>query len=150
VDTETGRILGTPALRHRSSLGPRSAVQPVATECRAVVLECREARQLLARADWLIVRVGDVGQRTTVDLARQLGKGAVERIDVVPREVENRLGEFTAFLLIQLPHLEEDERQDLLIQLRVAWRRQGDVLPLQPARRVDKGTVLFGEAGTGQ
>src|ERR1022692_4493154 len=60
------------------------------------------------------------------------------------------LGKRASLFLVQLPDLQEDLRQNVLVEAAVSGRRQRNTLPLQPARRVDKGPILLGEASSGQ
>ncbi len=65
---------------------------------------------------------------------------------VGPAGVEDRIGELAPFFLIEIANLQEDLREDVLIEARVAGRRQRRVLPLQPARGIDERPILLGEA----
>src|ERR1035437_10177927 len=69
---------------------------------------------------------------------------------VRPGNLQYWIGEFTSFFLIQFTNLQEDLRQNVLIEAAISGRRQGNTLPLQPARRVDEGAILLGEASPGQ
>ena len=74
----------------------------------------------------------------------------MERIRVVPGEVEDRIRKYAAFLLIQLSNPQENPREDFLIDPGLARRRHRDVLPLQPARRVHERSILLRESGARQ
>src|ERR1700745_4482255 len=67
-------------------------------------------------------------------------------IGIGPCSMQHRIGEFAAFFLIKRANPQENLRQDVLIDSRVARRWYGGVLPLQPARRVRHGPVFFREA----
>src|SRR6185436_6124360 len=116
INAEAGRVLGPPARELRAGLGPAPAVEPVAARGGAVVLEPGEAGELLARLDLLPgLRVFEVGQRLAVDLLGDLGERRMQRIGVGPGEVQDGIWELPAFLLIKLPYLEEDLRDDVLV-----------------------------------
>src|SRR5882762_6417181 len=69
---------------------------------------------------------------------------------VRPSQVENRIGKLSALLLVQIADLQENLRDDVLIEPRVARRRQRRIFPLEPARRVGEAAVLFREPGARQ
>ena len=64
----------------------------------------------------------------------------------MPGEVQNRVREFAAILLVKLSHLEKNPREDFLIHLRLAGRRHSDVFPLQPPRRIHERAVFLRES----
>ena len=49
---------------------------------------------------------------------RDLGERRMLRIGVGPGEVQDRIGELAAFLLVQLAHPQEDLREDVLVEPR--------------------------------
>ena len=151
MDTLARRVLRPTPRRLVSGFGPGTAIQPVAAGGGAVVLEPGEAGKLLAGLDLLLrLRVLEIGQGLAVDLLGELGQRWMQRIGVGPGEVQDRVGELAALLLVQLPHLQEDLRHDVLVQPRLPRRRQGHVFPLQPARGVGHRPVLLGEPRAGQ
>ena len=64
--------------------------------------------------------IGEIGERLPVDLLRHLGQRRAVRIGVV-RTIAFRIGigKLAALLLIQFAHLQEDRRQNVLIQPRL-------------------------------
>ena len=60
--------------------------------------------------------------------------------------MQNRIRKLSAFFLVQLANFQKDSSQNFLIHLCVARRRQGGVLPLQPARGVDECAVFLRKA----
>ena len=94
--------------------------------------------------------IGDVGERLPADLARNLGERRVIRLRVRPTKIQNGIGKDAAFRAVQIANLEEDLREDVLIQPGVSGRRQRGVLPLQPTRRVDECAVLLGKPAHGR
>src|SRR6185503_11147334 len=132
--SETGRIARIAARHHVPGFGEAAAVEPVAARRGSVGLELAEARELLAGREVAPVDVpGDL-------LERGMGRALVG-----PVEVEHRLRARAAFFLIELPDLEEDPGEDLLVGQRLAGRLGRLVLPLAPARRVGERSVLLGE-----
>ncbi len=152
INAQARRIVGAAALHQRARFGPGAAKKPVAAGRGAVVAQQREAGQLLARFDGDLFggRIGDVGDRAAVQLFGDFGQRRIVGIRVVPGQIQNRIRELAALLLIQLAHLQENARQNFLIELGVARRRNRRPLPLQPARRIDEGAVFFGESRAGQ
>ena len=71
-------------------------------------------------------------------------------VGVSERRIQNGIGELAALFLIELADLQKDRRQNVLIKPRLSRRRQRDILPLQPARRVDERSVFLREARAGQ
>src|SRR5262245_46026218 len=67
------------------------------------------------------------------------------RLGVGPPRVEDRIRKLAAVLLIQGTDLQENLREDVLIESRVTGCGECDVLPLEPARRVDERAVLLGK-----
>ena len=76
--------------------------------------------------------------------------GRIARIGVGPCEIEDRIGEGAAFLLVQLFQAEVELRHDPGVALRLARRRRAWPMPLQPAARIGQGSVVFRKAGRGQ
>ena len=92
------------------------------------------------------LRVGDVGERFAVEFFCDLGERRVVGVRVGEGRVQNGIGELAAFLLIEVTNLQEDGREDFLVEPRLAGRWNGNVLPLQPARGVHERAVFFREA----
>ena len=129
-------------------LGIAPREDPAARHGRAVIAQLRETVELLPGFDErLAVGVLEIGQGAAIHfLGHFLGIG-VDRIDVIPREVEERIGEGAAVLAVHFAQAMEEAGHDPDIGLRFARRRRGLPVPLQPARRIDEGAVLLGEAG---
>src|SRR5690606_37065082 len=88
---------------HVAFLGPRARVDPAATGSAAIGAQFAEVLQLLTLAtNYLAVFIGQVLQRPTVVLHRQLGGGGEVGPLVVPAQVEDRIREGAALILIQL------------------------------------------------
>ena len=125
INTQARRIVRAASLHHRSGLGPRAAVQPVAAE--EVVPSSRNAANpgscCPAFSERFGLLVADIGQRLAVDLLRHLRQRWMVRQRVVPRRVQDRIGKLATFLLVQLADLQEDLRQNVLIESAVARRR---------------------------
>src|SRR6185503_4494014 len=51
---------------------------------------------------------------------------------------------------VKIANLQKDSREDLLVHLCVTRRWHWDVFPLQPPRRINERSVLFGESCTGK
>src|SRR5262249_22979622 len=67
-----------------------------------------------------------------------------------PGYVQHWIGELAALLAVQIADSKEDARENLLIELGLARRRQCGVLPLQPPGRVHERAVLLGKARSGK
>src|ERR1043166_1536925 len=91
--------------------------------------------------------IGEIGERLSLDLLRGFRERRMFGLRVRPPRVQDRIGERAAVLLVERAHAHEDLREDVLVEPRVARRRQRRVLPLQPSRGVDEGPVLLREAG---
>ncbi len=151
MDSEAGRIRGIASSSEISRLGECAGINPVAARSRAIVPQPRKSRQLLAALDLLLAnRVLQVGECLAVDLLQHFGERRVEWIAVIPGQVEDRIGKLPALLLIQLADLQENLRQNRLIQARIAWTWDRHVLPLQPTGRVGEGPILLRKPGTRQ
>ncbi len=71
----------------------------------------------------------------------------MRRVAVVPGQVEDRLGEGAALLLVELLQAVEQSGENRRVGLRLTGRRCRLVVPLQPARAVGDRTVVLGEGG---
>ena len=69
-----------------------------------------------------------------ISLASSSGSG-LDRVGVVPRQVQDRIGERAASLRVHLAHAAEQPGHDLDVALRLARRVGRLPVPLQPARR---------------
>src|SRR5207248_5382579 len=98
-----------------------------------------EAVQLLSsRLDDLagVLGIRDVRDRLAAGLLEDLFQIRIDRVRVVPGDVQDLLGKRAALLLVELADGEEDAGEHLLIRLRLTGRIDRLPLPLQPARRV--------------
>ncbi len=89
----------------------------------------------------------DVCQRPAVHVLGQLFGVRIDRVGVVPGQVEDRIGEGAALLAVHLPDAVEDSRHDPDVGLRFARRIGRLPVPLHPAGRIDQGAGLLGKAG---
>src|SRR5690606_29072199 len=136
---------------HVAFLGPRARVDPAATGSAAIGAQFAEVLQLLTLAtNYLAVFIGQVLQRPTVVLHRQLGGGGDVGPLVVPAQVEDRIREGAALILIQLLDPQHELAKNFRVGHRLTRARCGTLVPLQPARAVGDGAVVLGEAGGGQ
>src|SRR5260370_29583062 len=72
------------------------------------------------------------------------------RVGITPSQLQNWIRKLAALCLIEVSHLEKDLSDNVLVEARLARRRNCYVLPLQPARRVSHRSIFFGEAGARQ
>ncbi|MND86005.1 hypothetical protein D3C80_779510 [compost metagenome] len=134
-------------------LVPAAGIDPAAGHGRAVVAKLREVDHLLAGSNQNLARIGrvhEIAQRAAVDLLRQLFRRRFVLVLISPRQVEDRIGESTAFLAIQFPHAQEDLGYDPAVVLGFARRRACLPVPLQPAARIGERSVFLGKAGRRQ
>ena len=87
-----------------------------------------------------------VGQRAAVHFLRQFLRIGIDRVGVVPGQVQDRIGEGAALLAIHLPHPVEDPGHDIEVALSLARRFGRLPVPLQPTRGVHQRAVFLGEA----
>src|SRR5580698_4355807 len=71
-------------------------------------------------------------------------------VSVRPTQIQNRVGEFSAFLLIEIANPQENLRDDVLVKPRLSWRWDRGIFPRHPTRGVGHAAVLFGKACAGQ
>ena len=137
------------AARHLVALlGVAAREDPAAGRGRTVIAQLREAVELLPGLEGRLAGgVLEVGQRPAVHLLGELLGIGIDRIDVVPGEVQERIGKRAAVLAIHFAQAMEEPSHDPDVGLRFARRRRRLPVPLQPARRIDERAVLFGEAG---
>src|SRR5690606_40053422 len=102
---EAARI-GVVSPRHQVAGGPpRTAVEPTSAGGTAVVAQLPEAGELLARAAYDLARllgIDEIDERSAGVFLRQfLGRGIV-RARVAPGQIEDRIGERSAFCFVEL------------------------------------------------
>ncbi len=51
------------------------------------------------------------------------------RVCVGPTQIQNRVGEFSALLLVEVPNAQENLRDDVLIEPRLSGRRNSGIFP---------------------
>src|ERR1700727_59772 len=71
-------------------------------------------------------------------------------IRICPTQIQNGVGKFSAILLIKVANPQENLRDDVLVQPRLAGRWNGGIFPSYPACRVDHAAIFFGKARAGQ
>ncbi|ABA52345.1 hypothetical protein BURPS1710b_A0731 [Burkholderia pseudomallei 1710b] len=130
-------------------LRPRAAEDPAAARGRAVVLQLREAGELLALLHERlrrVFRIRQIRERTAVELHRELFGRRAFRVRVRPAQVDDRVGILAAVLAVHVAHAQEDPRHDLEVALRLARRLRALPVPLQHAAGVHERAALLGEA----
>src|SRR5829696_5041242 len=125
IDTKTGRIIRSAPLHHWASLGPGTRIQPVTTGCRSVIPQPGKARHLLSGFDGYsgLRGISEVPQCLAINFFSNFGQRRIQRSRVGPREIQDRVGKLSAFLLIKFAHFQEDTRENLLVYFSVTWRR---------------------------
>src|SRR5438094_2590816 len=135
----------------RSTLFPYTTLFRSPAGRRTIVLQPGKSRKLLAGFDLLLRRwILKICQRLAVDFLQHLSEGRTRWDSVVPRQVQDGIGELAAVLFVQLADLQENLRHDGLVQPGVSRCRQGRILPEQPARGIGERTVLLGKTSARQ
>ena len=136
------------AAEFASPLPSTAGVDPVAAHRCAVVFQQCKSRQLLACFNHNLpgLVVLQVRQRFAVQLHRHLRKRRVRRIRISPAQIQNRIREFSAVFLVEIPNAQENLRNDVLIQPRLSWRRYGRIFPSHPPRGIRHAAVFFRKA----
>src|SRR5437899_5445273 len=82
--------------------GEGAGINPVAAEGCAVVLQPGKAGNLLSGLDLLLGgRIFQIGQSLAVDFLQYFGQRGAGGIAVIPSQVENGIGELTAFFFVE-------------------------------------------------
>ena len=96
----------------------------------AIVFQPCKTGQLLARFDHLSRGVVfQIGQGFAVEFHRHLRERRMSRVRVGPTQVQNGVGEFPAFLFVEIANAQENLRDDVLVEPRLARRRNGGIFP---------------------
>src|ERR1700719_1548224 len=130
MHTQTRRIGGIASRRLIAGFGEGAGVNPVAARRRTIIFQPREARKLLAGLDLLLSRgILQIRERLAVDFLQYLGQRWARGVAVIPRNVQDGIGELAAFLLVQFADLQENLRHDGLVQPGISCRWQGRIFP---------------------
>ena len=132
VHAKTCRVVRAPVRHHVARLGIAARVDPVPCTRATVGLELSKRGQQLARSTVV-----------PVDLFRQFDQGRLARIQVVPREILDRLvvHGVLAVLLVQLLHPPEQFRQHVGVGPHTGWRVDRLLFPLCPPPTVGERAV---------
>src|SRR4029453_15595264 len=147
VESDFVRRIGRIAARGQVAFfGIAAAVDPVSRHRAAVVAQLCEPGHLLAGGELLAVFFGYVYQEASVELTRDaVGVGV---LSIIPREVANRLGERSVFLIGPL-HGFGEAVDNIEVGAAVGDGFYGLIAPLRPAPAVDDAAFLL-NAGTGR
>nr|GEU28379.1 hypothetical protein [Tanacetum cinerariifolium] len=146
---DAGRVAVVAAAHLVALRGPRTGKDPATGRRAAVVAQLRKAGQLLVLLEQQLGRilgVVDVLQRLAVEFHRELFRLRIERLGIVPRQVQDRVGEHAAILLVRLLDALEQLGHDFQVAARLARRLRPLPVPLQHARGTDQRAAFFREA----
>ena len=153
IEAGVTRIAGVAAGHVVAGLVVAAGIDPAAARRLAVVAQRGEADDLLALGQndlGRVVRIGDVLGRVAVDFLGQLVGRRIAGILVAPVQIEDRLGNRAALLLIERLQAQVELRHDPGIVLGFAGRRAAGPVPLQPAAGIGQRALVLGEAGRRQ
>ena len=142
ISAGIARVAGVAPGHHIALLGPAAGIDPAAAGGRAVVAQLPEPVELLALLEHhlgRIDRVGDGGDDIAVHLPRHL-------VAVGPVEIDDRIGEGAALLLVESAQAPMELRHDPGVGLRFAGRFGARPVPLQPAAGIDQRALVLREA----